>query len=180
MGYLPAGPLEGVWRAQGPYRGWPAAPTCDAFWPRTPFLMDFVGNYASDRSADRGPGRDARRRDCIWAGPGPCGGRPDNWLSCFPASVIKTRRSPASRAAVKAHRWAGPATCQRIRATLRSVISSYLKQHTGVLPARIRQHPRVLGPLLRSPVITPPRARRHRCRRHLLFTAPHGQVRIGL
>ena len=44
---------------------------------------------------------------------------------------------PARRAAVKGRRLVGPATCQRIRATLRSAISTYMKQHPGVLPANV-------------------------------------------
>ena len=44
---------------------------------------------------------------------------------------------PARQAAVKGRRLVGPATCQRIRATLRSAISSYIKQHQGVLPANV-------------------------------------------
>jgi integrase len=45
--------------------------------------------------------------------------------------------STAARAAVKGRRRIGPATCQRIRATLRSAISSYMKQHPGALPANV-------------------------------------------
>ena len=45
--------------------------------------------------------------------------------------------SPAARAAVKGRRLVGPATCQRIRATLRSAISTYMKQHPGTLPANV-------------------------------------------
>ena len=45
--------------------------------------------------------------------------------------------SPAARAAVKGRRRVGPATCQRIRATLRSAISTYMKQHPGALPANV-------------------------------------------
>jgi len=41
----------------------------------------------------------------------------------------------ARRAEVKGRRLVGPATQQRIRATLRSAISSYIKQHPGLLPA---------------------------------------------
>jgi Phage integrase, N-terminal SAM-like domain len=43
--------------------------------------------------------------------------------------------SPAARAAVKGRRRVGPATCQRIRATLRSALSTYMRQHPGALPA---------------------------------------------
>ena len=45
--------------------------------------------------------------------------------------------SPARRAAVKGRRLVGAATCQRIRATLRSAIGTYMKQHPGTLPANI-------------------------------------------
>jgi integrase len=45
--------------------------------------------------------------------------------------------SPAARAAVKGRRRVGPATCQRIRATLRSALSTYMKQHPGALPANV-------------------------------------------
>ena len=45
--------------------------------------------------------------------------------------------SPPARAAVKGRRRVGPATCQRIRATLRSAISTYMKQHPGALPANV-------------------------------------------
>lgn len=45
--------------------------------------------------------------------------------------------SPARRAAVKGRRRIGPATCQRIRATLRSALSSYMKHHPGALPANV-------------------------------------------
>jgi integrase len=45
--------------------------------------------------------------------------------------------SPARRAAVKGRRVVGPATCQRIRATLRSAIGSYMRQNPGVLPANV-------------------------------------------
>ena len=49
----------------------------------------------------------------------------------------RASRSPARRAAVHGRRLVGPATCQRIRATLRSAISAYMKQHPGVLPANV-------------------------------------------
>ena len=45
--------------------------------------------------------------------------------------------NPAARAAVKGRRRVGPATCQRIRATLRSAVSTYMKQHPGALPANV-------------------------------------------
>ena len=45
--------------------------------------------------------------------------------------------APRRRAAVKGRRLVGPATCQRIRATLRSAISTYMKQHPGMLPANV-------------------------------------------
>jgi integrase len=49
----------------------------------------------------------------------------------------RTSGSPARRAAVKGRRLVGPATCQRIRATLRSAIGTYMKQHPGTLPANV-------------------------------------------
>jgi integrase len=42
---------------------------------------------------------------------------------------------PRLRAAVKGRKIVGPASMQRIRATLRSAIGSYMKQHPGMLPA---------------------------------------------
>jgi len=45
--------------------------------------------------------------------------------------------SPSARAALKGRRRVGPASCQRIRATLRSAISTYMKQHPGALPANV-------------------------------------------
>jgi integrase len=54
-------------------------------------------------------------------------------------AITEARASgdPARRAAVKGRRRIGPATCQRIRATARSAISTYMKQHPGVLPANV-------------------------------------------
>ena len=54
-------------------------------------------------------------------------------------AIAEARASgdPARRAAVRGRRRVGPATCQRIRATLRSAISTYMKQHPGVLPANV-------------------------------------------
>ena len=54
-------------------------------------------------------------------------------------AIAEARASgdPARRAAVKGRRRVGPATCQRIRATLRSAVSTYMKQHPGVLPANV-------------------------------------------
>ena len=49
----------------------------------------------------------------------------------------RANSDPARRAAVKGRRQVGPATCQRIRATLRSAISTYMKQHPAVLPANV-------------------------------------------
>ena len=49
----------------------------------------------------------------------------------------RTSGDPARRAAVKGRRTVGPATRQRIRATLRSAISTYMKQHQGMLPANV-------------------------------------------
>lgn len=44
---------------------------------------------------------------------------------------------PGLREAVKGRRLVGPASCQRIRATLRSAIGAYMRQHPGVLPANV-------------------------------------------
>ena len=44
---------------------------------------------------------------------------------------------PVRRAAVKGRRLVGAATQQRIRATLRSAISSYMKQQQGMLLANV-------------------------------------------
>jgi integrase len=54
-------------------------------------------------------------------------------------AIAEARASgrPAARAAVRGRRRVGPATCQRIRATLRSAISTYMKQHPGALPANV-------------------------------------------
>jgi integrase len=54
-------------------------------------------------------------------------------------AITEARASgdPARLAAVKGQRLIGPATGQRIRATLRSAISTYMKQHPGVLPANV-------------------------------------------
>jgi integrase len=54
-------------------------------------------------------------------------------------AITEARASgdPARRAAVKGRRRIGPATCQRIRATARSAISTYMKQHPGILPANV-------------------------------------------
>jgi hypothetical protein len=54
--------------------------------------------------------------------------------------TITTARAsgdPALRAAVKDRRLVGPASCQLIRATLRSTISTWMKQHPGTLPAKV-------------------------------------------
>jgi hypothetical protein len=52
-------------------------------------------------------------------------------------AITQARASsdPALGAAVKGRRPVGAATQQRIRATLRSAVSSYMKQHQGMLPA---------------------------------------------
>ena len=54
-------------------------------------------------------------------------------------AIAEARASgdPARRAAVRGRRRVGPATCQRIRATLRSAVSTFMKQHPGVLPANV-------------------------------------------
>ena len=44
---------------------------------------------------------------------------------------------PERRKAVKGRRLVGPASCQRVRATLRSAIGAYMRQHPGVLPANV-------------------------------------------
>jgi hypothetical protein len=44
---------------------------------------------------------------------------------------------PAVRGSAKGRRLVGPASCQRIRATLRSAIGSYMRQHPGVLAANV-------------------------------------------
>ncbi|HEY1915842.1 MAG TPA: tyrosine-type recombinase/integrase [Streptosporangiaceae bacterium] len=49
----------------------------------------------------------------------------------------RASRSPTRRAAVSGRRLVRPATCQRIRATLRSAIGTYMKQHPGALPANV-------------------------------------------
>ena len=49
----------------------------------------------------------------------------------------RTSSDPRRRAEVKGRRIVGPATQQRIRATLRSAISTYMKQHQGMLPANV-------------------------------------------
>jgi integrase len=48
-------------------------------------------------------------------------------------SKARTSGDPAARAAVKGRRPVGPATKQRIRATLRSALGTYMKQHPGLL-----------------------------------------------
>jgi integrase len=52
-------------------------------------------------------------------------------------SCARASGDPALRAAVKGRRLVGPATQQRIRATLRSAINSYIKQHPGMLLANV-------------------------------------------
>jgi integrase len=44
---------------------------------------------------------------------------------------------PERQKAVKGRRLVGPASCQRVRATLRSAIGAYMRQHPGVLPANV-------------------------------------------
>jgi len=46
---------------------------------------------------------------------------------------VRASDEPRPRAAAKGRRVVGPATKQRIRATLRSAISTYMKQHPGML-----------------------------------------------
>jgi integrase len=52
-------------------------------------------------------------------------------------AITRARASsdPALQAAARGKRLIGPATQQRIRATLRSAVTSYMRQHPGVLPA---------------------------------------------
>jgi integrase len=54
-------------------------------------------------------------------------------------TVIAARATgdPELRKAVKGRRLVGAASCQRIRATLRSAIGAYMRQHPGVLPANV-------------------------------------------
>jgi len=52
-------------------------------------------------------------------------------------TAARASGDPALRNAVKGRRLVGPASCQRIRATLRSAISTYMKQHPGALPANV-------------------------------------------
>ena len=54
-------------------------------------------------------------------------------------AIIEARASgnPARRTSVKGRRLVGPATQQRIRATLRSAIGTYMKQHQGMLLANV-------------------------------------------
>jgi hypothetical protein len=67
-------------------------------------------------------------------------------------AVAEARASSGPRrAAVKWRRPVGPATCQRICATLRAAISAYMRQHSGALPANVAS-------LLELPPGGPPRA----------------------
>ena len=52
-------------------------------------------------------------------------------------TAARATSAPALREAVKGRRLVGPATCQRVRATLRSAIGAYMRQHPGVLPANV-------------------------------------------
>jgi len=52
-------------------------------------------------------------------------------------TAARTSSDPARRAGAKGRRLIGAATQQRIRATLRSAISTYMKQHQGMLPANV-------------------------------------------
>ncbi|HEX3957502.1 MAG TPA: site-specific integrase [Trebonia sp.] len=51
--------------------------------------------------------------------------------------LTRVSGDPGLRKAVKGRRLVGPASCQRIRATLRSAIGAYMRQHPGVLPANV-------------------------------------------
>jgi len=54
-------------------------------------------------------------------------------------AITEARASgdPAREAGAKGRRVVGPATQQRIRATLRSAITTYMRQHQGMLPANV-------------------------------------------
>jgi integrase len=52
-------------------------------------------------------------------------------------TAARASGDPVLRQAVKGRRLVGPASCQRIRATLRSAIGAYMRQHPGVLPANV-------------------------------------------
>lgn len=62
-----------------------------------------------------------------------------DYIDDLNAAVTAARVSgdPELRKAVKGRRLVGPASCQRIRATLRSAIGAYMRQHPGVLPANV-------------------------------------------
>jgi hypothetical protein len=54
-------------------------------------------------------------------------------------AVARARASgdPALLEAVRGRCLVGPASCQRIRATLRSAVGTYMRQHPGALPANV-------------------------------------------
>jgi integrase len=52
-------------------------------------------------------------------------------------AAARASGDPAARAAVKGRRPVGPATRQRIRATLRSALGTYMKQHPGLLDVNV-------------------------------------------
>ena len=52
-------------------------------------------------------------------------------------TAARASGDPALRNAVKGRRVVGPASCQRIRATLRSALGTYMKQHPGTLLANV-------------------------------------------
>jgi hypothetical protein len=56
-------------------------------------------------------------------------------------AAARANGDPELRNAVKGRRLLGPASCQRIRATLRSAISAYMRQHPGVLPTNVAALP---------------------------------------
>lgn len=62
-----------------------------------------------------------------------------DYIDHLNGAVTQTRVgvAPGLREAVKGRRLVGPASCQRIRAPLRSAISAYMRQHPGVLPANV-------------------------------------------
>lgn len=62
-----------------------------------------------------------------------------NYIDELNEAVTAARASgdPELRRAAKGRRLVGPASCQRIRATLRSAINSYMRQHPGALPVNV-------------------------------------------
>jgi integrase len=52
-------------------------------------------------------------------------------------TAARVSGDPERQKAFKGRRLVGPASCQRIRATLRSAIGAYMRQHPGALPANV-------------------------------------------